>query len=404
MDIVVDIIKDNQDFFIFSVFVTMLIFAMLEYQSLKQKDFKDYKPIIISIGVLGTFIGIFCGLWNFNTSDITQSVPPLLEGLKLAFITSILGMLVSIILSVIENKERKLYQSEGDNSNGHLQLEILRSISSEQKEANQKLETLKSIFTEQQKTNQKLEMLKLIASEQQKTNQNTSAIHQSIAQLGEGVNKHFSIVNESLKQALDALSKGATEEIIAALKTVISDFNNNLTEQFGDNFKQLNESVGKMIVWQENYKIAITQIESNLQNVLDKIEKVSVFTQQFASDYQSISEVSKDLKVIIETNQNQINNMEVHMKSLKKIGEEAGLITKSIDEFSKSIQDSLSNQSKGLDTLSDKLNDTTDKTIQRLGDSLGKLNETLTTLTNKFRKDYEVFLQYIREISRNIRE
>ena len=39
------------------------------------------------------------------------------------------------------------------------------------------------------------------------------------------------------------MSKLATEQVIAALKTVIQDFNNNLAEQFGENFKQLNTAV-----------------------------------------------------------------------------------------------------------------------------------------------------------------
>ena len=61
---------------------------------------KDLKSTIVSIGVLGTFLGIFRGLWHFDTSDITKSVPELLEGLKLAFATSILGMFFAIILTV----------------------------------------------------------------------------------------------------------------------------------------------------------------------------------------------------------------------------------------------------------------------------------------------------------------
>ena len=50
------------------------------------------------------------------------------------------------------------------------------------------------------------------------------------------------------------MSKLATEQVIAALKTVIQDFNNNLTEQFGENFKQLNTAVLELVTWQENYK------------------------------------------------------------------------------------------------------------------------------------------------------
>ena len=52
----------------------------------------------------------------------------------------------------------------------------------------------------------------------------------------------------------ELLSKSATTAVIEALKSVIQDFNNNLTEQFGDNFKQLNEAVYKLVIWQENYK------------------------------------------------------------------------------------------------------------------------------------------------------
>src|SRR5690606_18596035 len=43
-----------------------------------------------------------------------------------------------------------------------------------------------------------------------------------------------------LQDFADALSKSATETVIEALNKVISDFNSNLTEQFGENFKELN--------------------------------------------------------------------------------------------------------------------------------------------------------------------
>ena len=243
-----------------------------------------------------------------------------------------------------------------NNSNEHIKMKILRDILTEQKEANKK----------------------------------TSLIHDSIKRSKENINEHFSMVNESLKKALDTLSKGATEEIITALEKVISDFNKNLTEQFGDNFKQLNESVKKMIIWQENYKVAIEQIEKNLQVAVTNIEKTSDYIQTFTNNYEKISAVSKDLHQVIEVNQNQINNIETHMNNLKKIGNEASLITTSINDFSKSIQGSLSNQSEGLNKLSGKL-------TEELGKSLGRLNESLTALTDKFRDDYETFFKFMKE-------
>ena len=361
MDPIVQLIHNNFGGFLIIIFLFMIIAAYLEWNSIKKNAFKDYKPVIISIGILGTFIGIFCGLWNFNTENINASVPLLLEGLKLAFTTSILGMGVSIILSFIENSNKKL--SQDDRSNEYLKLEILRSVLTEQKEGNRKV----------------------------------GLIHDSIKRSEESVNNHFNTVNESLKKALETLSKGATEEIITALEKVISDFNKNLKEQFGDNFKQLNESVKKMIIWQENYKAAIEQIEKNLQVAVTNIEKTSNYIQTFANNYEKISTVSKDLHQIIETNQNQIRTIETHMKSLKKIGDESGLIVTSINDFSKSIQGSLSNQSEGLNKLSNNL-------VKELDNSLGKLNQALASLTEKFRNDYETFFKFMKQfVEKNLK-
>ncbi|MDW5289457.1 MotA/TolQ/ExbB proton channel family protein [Formosa sp. PL04] len=57
--------------------------------------------VFTTLGVLGTFIGIYVGLQDFNPTDITASIPTLLEGLKGAFVTSILGIMLSIIFGRI---------------------------------------------------------------------------------------------------------------------------------------------------------------------------------------------------------------------------------------------------------------------------------------------------------------
>lgn len=68
---------------------------------------KDLKTQIVSIGVLGTFVGIFIGLQGFNPNDIINSVNEILVGLKTAFFTSIMGMSVATTLSIIEKLRSK---------------------------------------------------------------------------------------------------------------------------------------------------------------------------------------------------------------------------------------------------------------------------------------------------------
>ncbi len=65
-------------------------------------EHKDFKSTIVSFGVLGTFVGIFIGLLGFDTANISHSVPQLLEGLKFAFLTSIVGMAFAVGLSILQ--------------------------------------------------------------------------------------------------------------------------------------------------------------------------------------------------------------------------------------------------------------------------------------------------------------
>ncbi|NOQ29767.1 MAG: hypothetical protein GQ570_01460 [Helicobacteraceae bacterium] len=83
---------------------TILIFvlAYLDYRT-----GKDLKSQIVSLGVLGTFVGIFIGLQAFNPDDIIDSVNDILVGLKIAFFTSIVGMSVSTFLSLVQKFQHK---------------------------------------------------------------------------------------------------------------------------------------------------------------------------------------------------------------------------------------------------------------------------------------------------------
>jgi competence ComEA-like helix-hairpin-helix protein len=81
---------------IFFTFIILLL-GFLDY-----KTGKDLKSQIVSMGVLGTFVGIFIGLQAFNPDDIVNSVNGILVGLKTAFFTSIVGMSVSTILAIMQ--------------------------------------------------------------------------------------------------------------------------------------------------------------------------------------------------------------------------------------------------------------------------------------------------------------
>jgi len=182
------------------------LIVILFLLSINKNSKRNYKNEIVSLGVLGTFIGIAIGLFYFNVTDIKTSMPLLLDGLKTAFVTSGVGIFFSIIIS------------------------ILKPIKS----------------------------------------------------------------NKS--------------ETINALELVVKDFNKNLTEQFGDNFKQLNESVKAMIVWQDNYKTQIVKSEESLNSVLTQLQKVELMKENEQKNIEAIilnlKESSNDVKTSLKDTTN----------------------------------------------------------------------------------------------------
>ena len=57
--------------------------------------------VLTTLGILGTFTGIFVGLLDFDVATITKSVPSLLQGLKVAFGTSILGLFTALSFKIV---------------------------------------------------------------------------------------------------------------------------------------------------------------------------------------------------------------------------------------------------------------------------------------------------------------
>ncbi|SFV70443.1 putative membrane protein [hydrothermal vent metagenome] len=134
----------------------------------------------------------------------------------------------------------------------------------------------------------------------------------------------------SLEKSLSFLAEGANKEIIKALENVIQDFNTNLTEQFGDNFKLLNKSVIKMIEWQENYKDDIkvldTQFKENVANSRTQGEHLQ-------DSIQSMKQLSTDLRTEVETTQSMV------IQSTQAVKESTDALTEASKKHYKLIEE-----------------------------------------------------------------
>ena len=86
------------DMNLIAIFVAVMVGAICCFWKIRHQQVNSVASVVTVIGVLGTFVGIFVGLWNFDAEKINESVPELLAGLKLAFGTSIVGIGFSVLL------------------------------------------------------------------------------------------------------------------------------------------------------------------------------------------------------------------------------------------------------------------------------------------------------------------
>lgn len=109
----------------------------------------------------------------------------------------------------------------------------------------------------------------------------------------------ISAFNEFAHQMAENNSKA----FIKALEETIKDFNTKIQEQFGENFKQLNIAVGKLLVWQEEYKNTIIEVTENQKVIFEGIEQAKSSLKDMANNSYSIQESAQLLSNIILTAQ-----------------------------------------------------------------------------------------------------
>jgi hypothetical protein len=90
---------------IVAIFVWALICVLTPLSaSPRAQAFARYAPVgLTSIGMLGTFVGIYLGLMHFDVRDVSGSMPGFLQGLKVAFVASITGIALAVILRTLES-------------------------------------------------------------------------------------------------------------------------------------------------------------------------------------------------------------------------------------------------------------------------------------------------------------
>ena len=350
-------------------FILIIVFVGLSNLFRPISNFKaiNIPNYLISLGILGTFAGIFWGLMHFDANNPTDSVPNLIGGMRFAFGSSVAGMVFALLIKRKYIKEKiKQEINEKDTEKDVFEIEnVLKAI----------LEIRSSLIGgEDSLLNQFQNMRKDLNENVKKISQaisgddDSSVVTQVKLFRGESRDE-LKQLNQSVGKFYEEIAGKSTDVLLEALKTIISDFNKNLNEQFGENFKELNQAVGKILEWQNQYREQLTtMIEAQKQTSEDMRVAKEAFNA-LLEKAESLTTIGSDFKVIVndlspllQGLEQQRNDIANHIKLFADISEKA---------------------STGLPKVEEKINQLTQELIDVIGNHNSRINDHLETTISK---------------------
>ena len=384
---------------ILSALLIIFLWAILQAKRGKWKEFVHYTPnLLISLGIFGTFVGIVIGLIGFEIDDIDGSIALLLSGLKTAFMTSLAGMLLAITFKSVDSAGLMRPRTESEDEPYTATPEDILASLRQQEAALDRLAT--SIAGNEEST--LITQIRLLRSDAQDANRQRS----------EDFREFQERLWRQMTDFAEMLSKSATETVIDALRQVIVDFNRNLTEQFGDNFKHLNEAVEKLVEWQDNYREQLTQMVAQYTLGVQAISKTEESVAVIGHEAKQIPVAMEWLKRVLETTQHQLNELERHLEAFRDMRDRAveavPQIQQNIDKIVSEVSEAAATAGNRLVEASESVNQAILTGAQDFQDQVHRANASLTSASDHLANNSQLIREQLEasvsDINSNVRE
>lgn len=445
-------------------------------------------PILLtSGGILGTFIGVLVGLQDFDSGGVRESIQPLLDGLKIAFTTSVVGMSLGLLFKGIF----ALFGREGDDSGALSARDFLKVLKSQesllqstkdaiagQEESSlaEQMKLLRSDLADRSKEGRELrgQVVESLTAQEDLLRSTKEAIagdeESSLAgqmkllrsdladRSKEGREMQGQIVDaltvqvdllrltkaaisgdeesslagrlqtigsdlrhwnaearrraeefqtelwKQLAEFSEMLSKAATEQVVEALRTVIADFNKKLTEQFGDNFKQLNAAVEKLVEWQEGYRQQLIDLHKLYAESVKAVKTIETAVARIADSTESIPASMARLESVVEMAKVQLDQLEEHLdafrtmrdRAVEAIPEIQTQVTEMVTQIGESVQAATAQQKVIMEGF--------DAFTRKQGEEISRLTQSLVDVGERVQNRLQEVQDEISESAKQVLE
>ena len=368
----------------------LLVFIYFVWKAKDEDSIAQQAPTMLtSLGILFTFIGISIALVNFDVDNINNSIPLMLQGLKTAFFSSIAGLSTSILFKIYKHN----LSSSGVKSDDELKAS---DFLSQMKDLNKNIidgnKTLKDAL-----------------------------VGDGDASLSTQIGK----LRNDFRDFADKVAEDGSQKLIEALENVIKDFNQKITEQFGENFKQLNEAVGALLKWQEEYKNQVEVLTQAFKDAQKGIEATSGSLEKIEASTARIPDQMAAMEGIFEKTNTRVEELTSGLGSLAELRVKAeeslpeihnqidsivGDLTKAVNEqlagmkeyqeqqkeFSEEVGESLRESAKQTETLiNQSIQEVNEKMGEQIGGALEVMGNQLTAITKELHRAYQSHYQEI---------
>ncbi len=393
--------------------VATLLLTLYLHVKYNRKTLAYGPTILTTTGIFATFFGIALGLADFDATNIQASIPALLAGLKTAFWASVAGV------------------------GGALTIKFRHFFTAEEHEFADSGSNVEMTSADPVKLLQDIQQAMVGNSE--------STLISQLKLIRKDTNDRLDTLKITQQEALLKISEMGSKTLVEALRDVIKEFNSRLTEQFGGNFKQLNEAVGKLLIWQSQYKAHIEATTERHIKIVNSMEIASNNYQKLVSEAERFTIISTDLANLLtalEVQKQQLTHMLGSFAGLlksasgslpeveNKILELTAQLTRSVAANQKEVGEALTKNSQLIKTsienigqdfsrinqeFNNHLGDMAEKTnkqisildaalTEELKKSLESLGRQLAALSEKFVDDYGPLTDRLRDIVRLARQ
>ncbi|WP_444885383.1 MotA/TolQ/ExbB proton channel family protein [Microbulbifer sp. PSTR4-B] len=384
---------------------------------------KETPSLLTALGILGTFIGIILGIYGFDLADIDTSISELMQGLETAFMTSILGLFLSLVLRTIFqifSKDQPAKATADD---------ILQAINHQRQDLEKfqhsiSEEVLQSLTSVVEKFNQGLNAQ--MGDNLQQFIQQLEAVSPALQALIDQHEQHAELAAIYREQTTSLLIEinGAQENLLQLHQRItelpkIFNVIPSLVEQQRTHSEQISVMLNEQQASIEILQKSIPDIAPKFESITQGIEKAN---QQLGTQVQHLISLSETQAKVFEQRTNKVvaladvlNNIDPnHFSNIiqetanshrESMVELAQLIAKThqqmITELSQVITRDLTNADVSIkrqyELLDQRLHSEVESVMAAMGDALG-------TLSGEFSRDFRQLIQQMKRIDNQVKQ